>query len=52
MGPSYEVVPELLTGLYAYLMASYQVRYRGDEETGLRIEVCTDQGCGEVTVLG
>jgi hypothetical protein len=52
MGASYDEVPELLTGLYAYLMASYQVRYRGDETAGLRIEVCTDQGLGEVTVLG
>jgi hypothetical protein len=50
LGPSYDVVPELLTGLYAYLMASYQVRYRSDEGAGLRIEVCTDQGYGEVTV--
>jgi hypothetical protein len=50
MGPSYHMVPELLTGLYAYLMASYQVRYRGGEAGSLRIEVCTDQGLGGVTV--
>ena len=50
MGPSYDMVPELLTGFYAYLMASYQVRYRGGEVAGLRIEVCTDQGLGGVTV--
>jgi hypothetical protein len=49
-GPSYDALPELLTGLYAYLMASYQVRYRSDEGAGLRIEVCTDQGLGEVTM--
>jgi hypothetical protein len=48
--PSYDLVPELLTGLYAYLMASYHVRYCGDEGAGLRIEVCTDQGLGGVTV--
>jgi hypothetical protein len=47
-GPSYDVVPELLTGLYAFLMASYQVRYRSDDVAGLRIEVCTDHGLGEV----
>jgi hypothetical protein len=51
-GHSFDSVPELLGGLYAYLMASYQVRYRGDEMGGLRIEVCTDQGLGEITVLG
>jgi hypothetical protein len=52
MGASYDAVSEILTGLYAFLMASYQVRYRGGEVAGLRIEVCTDQGLGEVTVLG
>jgi hypothetical protein len=52
IGASYDLVPELLTGLYAYLMGSYQVRYRGEEMAPLRIEVCTDQGLGEVTVLG
>jgi len=50
MAASYDMVPELLTGLYAYLMASYQVRYRGSEVACIRIEVCTDQGLGGVTV--
>jgi hypothetical protein len=50
LGPSDDVVPELLNGLYAHLMATYQVRYRGDKAANLRIEVCTDQGFGGVTV--
>jgi hypothetical protein len=50
LGANDESVPELLTGLYAYLVASYQVRYRSDEFHDLRIEVCTDQGLGEVTL--
>jgi hypothetical protein len=51
LGTNEDSAPELLTGLYAYLTASYQVRYRSNEVADLRIEVCTDQGLGEVTLL-
>jgi hypothetical protein len=50
VGATDEAVREPLTGLYACLAASYQVRYRSDEFRDLRIEVCTDQGLGEVTL--
>jgi hypothetical protein len=50
VGVTDQAVPELLTGLYASLAANYQVRYRSDEFRDLRIEVCTDQGLGEVTL--
>jgi len=56
LGLSEESVPELLTGLCAYLIASYDVRYRSEEVADdgapveLRIEVYTDQGIGEVTL--
>jgi hypothetical protein len=49
LGANDDSVPELLTGLYAYLTSSYQVRYRTDQLDTLRIEVCTDRGFGEIT---
>jgi len=51
VGTNEDSAPELLTGLCAYLTASYQVRYRSNEVADLRIEVCTGQGLGEVTQL-
>jgi hypothetical protein len=50
LGANEDSVPELLTGLYAHLTSSYQVRYRTDQLDTLRIEVCTDNGLGEVTL--
>jgi hypothetical protein len=55
-GPSDDSVPELLTSLYAHLIAHYQVRYRSEQAAQkpdpveLRIEAYTDQGLGETTV--
>jgi len=49
-GANEDSVSELLTGLYAYLTSSYQVRYRADQLDTLRIEVSTDHGLGEVTL--
>jgi hypothetical protein len=43
-------VPELLTTLYAYLTARYQVRYQSNEVADLGIEICTEQGVGEAAV--
>jgi hypothetical protein len=55
LAPSDDAVPELLTGLYGYLTASYQVKYRSEvaqdgAPVDLKIEVCTDQGLGEVAL--
>ena len=48
LGANDSAVPELLTGLYGYLTARYQIQYRSDEAVDLRIEICTEQGFGEV----
>jgi HEAT repeats len=56
LGTSDDSVAELLSGLYGYLTASYEVRYRSDEvaqdgvPVELRLEVCTDQSFGETTL--
>jgi len=50
VGTTDDSVPELLTGLYAYLTSRYQVRYQSDQLADLAIEVCTDQGLGEATL--
>jgi len=50
LATSDDEIPQLLTGLYGYLTARYQVRYQSDGDFDLRIEVCNDQGLGEVTL--
>jgi hypothetical protein len=43
-------VPELLTALYAYLTARYQVRYQSNEIADVRIQICTEEGLGEAAL--
>jgi hypothetical protein len=51
-GTSEESAPERLITLYAYLTSRYQVRYQSDAPptADMRIEICVDQGFGEVTL--
>jgi len=49
-GTGEESVPELLTALYAYLTARYQVRYQSNEIADVRIQICTEEGLGEAAL--
>jgi hypothetical protein len=50
LGTADNSVPELLTALYAYLTARYQVRFPTDQMVDIGIEIYTEKGLGDSTL--